>query len=696
MSDEIQISPYGYGYSIDEKSGTFGLVATQTESMAGESPESSIKRSAHETSTPKTPTPKTPTPKTCVPKKGTRKKGTSKQDTLKKATTKKDGVKKSIIATTRANPKSYHAPREPGNPDDTKSFLKTNKWGPLRDIFEWLKTRSLKSPRNSIALAQLRECGGEFAGDKDVDPLKRYKNEEQETVKKHKILAHLTMRTFFRIQAKGLTQKDQDHCKTGFNQHVSPAHPTLKISILKFPQLVSPETQSKESIYEACNRILCLFAYIRYSANKTTWTTRFGVTKWNDSSLVAFSHVPIWIRSGKTFSRNLGQSFVEDQNAVSNEPPLTIEVRWLAKAKNLDLQSHMDLIEENGLVLPSNLQQLTIPHSFENTMQIRDSIRRLFNLQTLQGQIATLTLKVEQEEENIILNIAMEPWNSIKTTLKRYCSGPNLPRLQFTSRIRQENEGVFEWNRLPAGIEDFLTTEDNDVSPAKETTNEDTSKAADHAENLIDKYVFEKLCLQQDLPIIDKAIKQFRKRVLSEELAKKLDDAAAAGRLAALYMEKDSEVETDLSSQLRYLNLQGAMTETAKQVGFPIELSAKALWIERGAESKVEMYKMVKEGAVKRSFFPYQVNGAVWVLTVLFGEIPTHPNAPKDVLQEGEKLVALHTMGGFVNDRTSLGKTILLRLILRYSMYRVFRDAKGKTIFKPKFLCPELVNSFMG
>ena len=156
----------------------------------------------------------------------------------------------------------------------------------------------------------------------------------------------------------------------------------------------------------------------------------------------------------------------------------------------------------------------------------------------------------------------------------------------------------------------------------------------------------------------------------------------------AASMNQDPEERSGrLTDELKYYALQQAMVGTEQQVGPPINPCVRALeMVREDDESGKEAYRFTRMEGTNRRLYPYQVNGVVWLLTRWLGAIPMRPDAPQEVMDIAARLRSVRTGSGLMGDQTGSGKTILLLAALIVGKDHVLKDAKGRRIYKMKFL----------
>lgn len=213
----------------------------------------------------------------------------------------------------------------------------------------------------------------------------------------------------------------------------------------------------------------------------------------------------------------------------------------------------------------------------------------------------------------------------------------------------------------------------------------------------------ESICDQAQKPIAKKPKPKSKKvgknkTVASAELLRKLEEAATTGALAAmsdavsarsenLFLDADSlqaPTTGDASTEdadLNYFAVQGAFTGTEAQTGPPLETCVTVMGMELAKEGDTaagSMYrcKLLDMYGVKRTFHPYQVTGACFMLLRLFGTVPLPPDhaARKEVKEALARLQRLQTYGCVLADATGLGKTIETLLAMAFA--RQFFDTE--------------------
>lgn len=511
-----------------------------------------------------------------------------------------------------------------------------------------------------------------------------------------------------------------------------------KLTECKLPDAPPPMPQDQvpsfgpftgECELEALNRCLCLFAHIKHTTNKSQWDRRFATPTWDASVKISIEYQPDWMREREAVEVELPDDF-----ACVGPPPTeeqAVTVVWKHASKNKLNAAYVAEMTEQDLVsqIPKTAT-ITVTRAMLGP-EVRDRIREAFTLHQVDGQLHQLTLHAEQELEKDFPALEAD-WDLILDVIFKH---PGNTSFTCLFRLRADGESPWEYGGPPAVLRDYIEAAQGDVVSKQKLTPQ-------HAEQ-VQKQIFQmtvpklqgaafdplklfgndkermkkayggydvsqpagrrewqlkflpRLAGNQVINYVqDDKLKAYRNFTQSQQAALKTASRDGADQAVDLEQAPDDTDDHVGSSRARYYAYQAAIGGTSKGVGPPIELSARALQMRRvnddnGDEAYV--YVSFTDKQVRRKPKPYQVNGAAWALSTLYGKIPFGEDHPPDAdaAAAAELLRRLLVPALLIADQTGFGKTILVLQIvlgLRQPAARGPASQGGKCVYKPIFL----------
>jgi hypothetical protein len=630
-------------------------------------------------------------------------------------------------------------PVHPGLPTDTSTFISVgtlesqlaaytgyDNVGEFRRFIvsaytlpHWLHLSGMSGFSKAKVLELLRDIPDDFKTDEE--PTKVYPITQQNSRQRNYLFALVTAQFVRGLRNPGLAQLCQDTAEKAFSDKTSRGSPHVDITKVKLPNL-GPRADLKESEVEQWNRAACLLQYVTYINSDTVWTKRFGNSDYDRTTTITEDHKPAWMRRKPAPVKKPTAT-----GGTPRRPKLSIKVVWKLKASK-DHKKHLDDQE----LEPATSGTVELLPSM-NGPQFRDAIRQKLALGQLEGQLATVRVRsvkknADNDDDDQVVDMLTAIFDDVKTSFYDPLSDT---QVEFTTRPRPEHEDLLEWHGAPAALNKILAIEENDVVcvlPATSSQTEDTGAGGDNflpergsgrtpmdPKGLLDgdlaelkafysgfdirdpkeKLAWQTYVIDRLVPTMPTAqrnliMKNIGERILSATEMKVLAEAPEEGMRETLNLETvyNGDDGEESETAIRYFQLQNALTGTAKQVGFPLDLSVKALAFERDPTQTKEMYRPMKpDPGMKRSFYPWQVNGTAWILMRKHGYIPTAPDASEETKLAAKKLVILQTTGALICDQTGTGKTVFLLASLYTARYHVETDPKsGKRIHRMKFL----------
>ncbi|KAF2002153.1 hypothetical protein P154DRAFT_618890 [Amniculicola lignicola CBS 123094] len=506
---------------------------------------------------------------------------------------------------------------------------------------------------------------------------------------------------------------DTDAERKKFEQTTKQALPPL----LPFPAEHLPNLgpHDGETHLEALNRVLCLFQHMRHVIMPLQWGRRFNEPKqWDASSVIGPEWVPRWMRqveedtsppSSSSSSNGLGE--LPDESTPTSEKKTAIEsrpvnIKWKKQSQMYPQQKKYLAFLEDSDVLDSIKTEVVITIPNQNTPGGHGPEK---SFPALKGD-----------------------WEEILAIVFNHKA--NDPAVYFTCLFMERGDGVSPWefNGPPPMFEALLEAVAAKKQHAAAAAAEDSANDAEQVQQTIFQMstpdvqsTFDPLTLfrgdkermirfydgfdvstpqrrlqwqMKFLPrlageefkyINDEAMAAFKK--LSHAQQEALTAASAAGADHAVDVEDERDNVAD--GEARYYAFETAAGGgTQSGVGPPIETSAQALLMTREDVGDDELYAFGRWGKDKidRTLKPWQVNGAAWALSVLYGKIPLCKGSSEEAKHAVLDLSTQQIPGIIMSDQTGLGKTIMLLATLVHCNQPVAPARGKKPIFKPLFL----------
>jgi hypothetical protein len=479
---------------------------------------------------------------------------------------------------------------------------------------------------------------------------------------------------------------------------------------------------------EALNRCLCLLQHVKYTTSKSQWEKRFfSATPWDASKRILGDYAPDWMRTIDSVDaleapdEFMGSSVVEETKVVT--------VFWKQASKHKRNAAYVEKLREEDILLE-------VPKSAEITFtasmlgpEVRDRIREAFKLHQYEGQLEQLTLMMGNEG----MPALDADWETVFKTLQQHADAT----FSCLLRERDDGESPWEYGGPPATLRDFLEVKQDDVAPKHPQSSEQTERVqrqifqltvpklestfeplklfGNDKERLKKAYegfdvsliegrrnwqlkFLPRLCGTEQVRYVeDDMLKSFRKYSESRRMA--LKAAHMDGVMQAVDLEQaeddigDAEKELFEAGRKRYYAYQTAIGGVASSAGPPIKTSACALRMElvKGSTEEQYTYTQYSKEQVDRHPKPYQVNGAAWGMSTLFGEIPFNDEVSPQVRSAAGKLGRLPVPGLLYLDQTGIGKSVQsLQVALGLGRPFARTTASGKFTYKPmKLLVPQ-------
>jgi hypothetical protein len=574
--------------------------------------------------------------------------------------------------------------------------------------------------RQGDVLGYIRDQQEEMGSDED--PCTRYPLQEDGIHAMQRMalaicqLYRRTQKTVF--DGSRYTQKAQNRLAARFKKLTNRTPPTVQVEEVVLKDL-GPHTSHGEGELEAFNRCFNVIMYVSFSLNSSTWGTRFASQKWAEKTEFSSQVVPHWMRQRDGTAKSAP---APDQSSSSPDiraikPTRQVEVVWKHKAKTpwaTDLMAH--LVDEDlayDLVLTTKIDI----RATATAAEVRDLIRAKFKMGELGAQIKTLQALPS------MVNIMEDEWSSVQEAIWADESSETV--FQMTLRRKEEAEEVWENAEIPGLSKCILATDGEDVQPLKardavteekehldalvDTIHRLTGTSVDYLSQMVDKHFKDRKedllkfftvdNVQYDVTTQD-GLLQYQRKIctkvthrdhlvrtedtLSREFGKKqltpaqlsaFNEARVDGQLATLGLPEGA-------GEARHYALNAIHSGTQSQVGLPINVSARALQMEKIMENGQEMYRSKLPGLSKISFYPWQVSGAATCLIGMLGYIPLPEDAPQDARDAAEALRGLAIGGKLIGDQTGMGKSILLLVTTYYARYHIVLNEDGERVYK--------------
>lgn len=648
---------------------------------------------------------------------------------------------KTTRKTTNRRRSTKEAPMKPGKANDAASFV--NKDNPeatiaaycgCRDISAfrrfytsalvlpyYLKSVKYRGYARRIVLSLLGDVPYDqyWASDKDAEEVYPITDTDERDTNLNYGMG-LILWQMLRGIRKGLSKRSPKIDETEFTKLTGRKLP--KASPLKPEEKPNfgPFEEDGECEVEALNRCLCLLQHFKYITSKSQWERRFfSATPWDAPKEILDDFAPDWMRNPESVALEAPDEFT---GSASVEESQTMTVTWKHASKHKKNAAYVGKLKEEDVFseVPKTVT-LTITASMLGA-EVRDRVREAFKVHEYDGQLEQLTLLCG-EEEVAALNA---DWDGIFKDLQQHTGAT----FSCLLRERDDAESPWEYGGPPVTLRGFLDVQQDDVAPKQHQAPEETERVQRQIFQLTVPKLetpFEPLKLfgndkdrlkkayggfdvstpegRQDwqlkyLPrlagtdpvryVEDGKLKEFRK------YSEALNAAQTDGVMQAVDLEQAQDNDGDAKQALyevgrkRYYAYQTAIGGTAASAGPPIETSARALRMKlvKGAEEEQYEYTQYSKEQVKRYPKPYQVNGAAWGLSTLFGEIRfNEDNVPNNVRSAATKLKRLEVPGLFYFDQTGLGKSVQ-SLQVALGLGRPFTRylATGKLTHKPMML----------
>ncbi|CAA9966438.1 Helicase C-terminal [Pyrenophora teres f. maculata] len=574
------------------------------------------------------------------------------------------------------------------------------------------------SRRNVLSLLADLPYGTYWASNEDVSQIYPLEDQDEHTRKKNVNYGlGLIAWQFLRHLRKGLSVQTLTVDEKKFTEMTACKLPKVSAPLTE-PPIPSFGPFPGESEVEALNRVLCLFAHIRYTTSKSQWEKRFfGQSTWDAPMKISTEYVPEFMRPSSLTNTIEGPD--EFTGPSPAEMPIFINVLWKHTSKNKKNQAFVaKMMEEDTLSeIPKKISIEVTPSML--APEIRDRIREAFRLHEFEAQLEQLVLNDGGNEHPALVTDFREAFEILLRS----------PATNFHCLIRpcEDGEVLWEYGGPPAILRVFLEQKADDVSSKRRLTSDQVDNLQRTIYQLTvprSETCFDPLGLFQNdrdrlkkayngfdvskpegrkgwqmefLPRLvgsqpirymeDDKLKAFRK--LSQQQQSALRTASFDGAMNAVDLEEaeeEEETESIQASSKRYYAYQSVIGGTSACVGPPIDLSARVLQMERVKDAKEEVYEYTNLSGndVKRHPKPYQVNGAVWALSTLYG-----PETAFGVDDDDTKkhLPKLKVPGILILDQTGLGKTILaLQIALGCIRPLGYRKSDRKPIYRPIFL----------
>ncbi|KAL5372897.1 hypothetical protein DPSP01_013126 [Paraphaeosphaeria sporulosa] len=484
----------------------------------------------------------------------------------------------------------------------------------------------------------------------------------------------------------------------------------------KLPDL-GPKTDFHEHELEPLNRCLSLFAHMKYATSPSQWGPRFfGKTAWDAPLMIHQDFVPQWmVPADAVTAPEAPDEFTASPKMVQSRK---VTVVWSFRSKNAKGIEFVEYVKENG-EYENMSKKITVTMDEDMSGdEARDKIREGLGLESLKGQLETLALCAEKEDDDCVPAL-VDDWDPIRKVVFKYPDQD--PSLSFSCiiRLREDDEGLWESSEPPASLKNFLEQHTNDVAPKVPVTAERREETHRNIFSMTvpmletrfepvelfgnDKERIVRFYDGYDVLTADGRRKWqlwalsrvagrhqpykedpknaiFRK--FSKEQAESINAALEDGIAKMVDLEEEKSVE---DGRARYYAYQTATAGTHANVGPPIDLAIQAHGMVREDQGKEEYYALrTPKSEIKRTFRPYQANGLSWALSRLYDDYPL-PGEATTVMESAAATLnyPFQVPGLMITDQTGLGKTPLALLIASHCEKALAYDAEGKPLYKP-------------
>ena len=515
--------------------------------------------------------------------------------------------------------------------------------------------------------------------------------------------------------SKEEVERYQTEAATAFQSAQQQTLPDLDVLSIRFPTL-GPLNLLGEGPMEGYNRVFNLLRHFGVSVTKANWKERLGrVSDPFESKLITPDNAPLWMCPSTTTNTRPIQK-EPTPPPPSTKPPVEVKIEWR--------KTFLHHFGER-LTFPKLKQSVPIHLEEIDELQLRDTIRRVYNFRDLDCQFEGAVIHYTQDDEEADPE-ELYPnceWQRCQTCLAE----SHDPVIIFTLRQLEDGEDLYESNQPPLTLSSILQNVENDVAPTQygaasfsritSETDPVTARlvgaraqaptdAADRVEGNVDGFDLSTPKGKEDwakwaIPKVKGFIPMARVKKgkkINASFDSMADIAKAEGEIAAreidvsfdlilqtclglhgLQVETDQDFqvdETDKASKLvRFYKVQHVFTGAASQVGPRIDLCIKVLAMQfTRLDGRARKWSCLLITRAKRDYYEYQVNGAVWMLSrslgAMPGNLPEAHTALPEVKAAMDRLKGPRTYGGFVVDSTGLGKTIMVLLFLAlFSQY---------------------------
>ncbi|KAK3629058.1 hypothetical protein LTR56_018294 [Elasticomyces elasticus] len=568
---------------------------------------------------------------------------------------------------------------------------------------------------------------------------------DRATKDKPKYLAHLLILMVANLDASAVgeemqldaveqTQADAD--LTPFLEKATQALPDLGDSPVFSPHF---NTEFDESDLEAYNRAWMLLKYFSYCVNgEKPWTKRFEPESWNEDKTVSLFHIPKWMRTGSSVK-------VPNPGAEAHKNMLRIPIKLIWKKKGPFAAALKQYIEDNDELDFTTVQvDSEADPRVHDQVQFRDIVRRQYNCRDLGLQIANLNMTLpaasNDEDDAEDFDLMVCDWEGLRNIFLTI-PADTVVTTEVRFRVLEDGE-TFEFESLdaPPQLASFFKVADGEVLPQDETNDagqedehEDFLKATGIRNSKPAKWEpeptkrfslpadREKFLRHHDgFDVTDpvglrnwqlhtlKEILNSKPAPISQENKRKkipggkkveaaLDKLSAAVKMGEFSAMAGgggtSNKVSNEADELEYYVIQGAFSGTEAQLGPLLEpclvtMGMERLDLEDGED--FHKYKCTLLTGVERTFYPYQVTGAAYILLRLLGTIPLpdYHAILEDVQKCLSALATTQTCGLIDADFTGLGKTVetLLALAFLEAFWEEVDGSGVQTVFKPHLI----------